>query len=115
MPVAELVAAGVPAPRAEGLAKLDPGVMTAVLDQSGFAGWDTDAYLRAIDCPVVLEHGDRDSPDGIASVIYAGELERAMPLIKRCTVLHIPGTGHIPWVMQEQRFYDELRRFIEGA
>ena len=112
-PVAELIAAGVPAFRADTVAKLDPGVMTAVLDRSGFEGWDTDAYLRAMECPVVLEHGDRDAAGGMASAIYPGELERAVPLIRNCTVLHMAGTGHIPWLTQEQRFYDELRRFID--
>jgi len=112
-PAAELIAAGTPTLRAESVSKLDPGVMTAVLDQSGFAGWDTDAYLRAIECPVVLEHGDREGVGGMASAIYAGELDRALPLIRNCTVLHMTGTGHIPWLTQEQRFYDELRRFIE--
>jgi pimeloyl-ACP methyl ester carboxylesterase len=112
-PLAELIAAGVPAFRAESVAKLDPGVMTMTLDRSGFAGWDTDAYLRAIECPVVLEHGDRDGAGGMGSAIYPGELDRALPLIRNCTVLHMAGTGHIPWLTQEQRFYDELRRFID--
>jgi pimeloyl-ACP methyl ester carboxylesterase len=108
-PVDELVAAGVPPQRAEAVSKLDPGVLNATLDQSAFAGWDTDALLRAIECPVVLEHGDRDS----GSVIYPGERERATALIHRCTVLHMPGTGHAPWLNDPEAWYKELRSFIK--
>jgi len=110
-PIAELLRTGMPPFRAEAMTRLDPGVMTAVLDQSGFAGWDTDAYLRAIECPVVLEHGDREH----GSVIHPGELERATPLLRNGRTLHLPGTGHLPWLTEEARFYEELRRFIEEA
>jgi pimeloyl-ACP methyl ester carboxylesterase len=114
-PVAELVAAGVPEIRAASLTLLDPGVMRATLDQSGFAGWDTDALLRAIECPVVLEHGDREGPGAemMASVIHAGELERAIPLLRNGRALHLAGTGHMPWMAREADFFAELRRFIE--
>jgi pimeloyl-ACP methyl ester carboxylesterase len=115
MPVAELVAAGVPELRAASVTLLDPGVMRATLDQSGFADWDTDALLRAIECPVVLEHGDREGhgAETMASVIYDGELERAAPLLRNGRVLHLAGTGHAPWMTREADFYAELRRFIE--
>jgi pimeloyl-ACP methyl ester carboxylesterase len=89
--------------------------MAMVNDQSAFPEWDTDAYLRAIECPVVLEHGDRDwdESQGMASAIYEGELERATPLVKDLRVLHIPGTGHLPWATSEAaRFYAELASFI---
>jgi pimeloyl-ACP methyl ester carboxylesterase len=110
-PVAELVAGGMPPPRAEMVSKLDPGVMQMTVDQSGFAGWDTDAFLRAIDCPVVLEHGDRDQ----GSVIYPGEIERATALLHHGTLLHMAGTGHAPWFTDRDRFFAELTRFIETA
>jgi len=108
-PVAELIAAGLPPPRAEMVAKLDPGVLRMTVDQTAFAGWDTDAYLRGIECPVVLEHGDRD----LGSVIYPGELERAAALIRNGTVLHLAGTGHAPWFNDGDRFFAALRSFIQ--
>jgi pimeloyl-ACP methyl ester carboxylesterase len=114
LPLDELLATGMPPARAEALTRLDPGVMAAVNDQSGFAGWDTDAYLSAIRCPVLLEHGDREGldPAGLPSVIHEGELERAVALLKDVRVLHLPGTGHAPWMAAEAAFYAELSRFI---
>jgi pimeloyl-ACP methyl ester carboxylesterase len=110
-PVAELVAGGMPPEWAARVTKLDPGVMSMIVDQSGFAGWDTDAFLSRIECPVVLEHGDRDQ----GSVIYPGELERATSLIRGCTVLHLAGTGHAPWMNDRDCFFAELSRFVESA
>jgi pimeloyl-ACP methyl ester carboxylesterase len=108
-PVDELVAAGVPPPRAEAIAKLDPGVLRMTVDQSAFDGWDTDSYLRAIECPVVLEHGDRD----LGSAIYPGELERASALVSRCTVLRIADTGHAAWVTKKDEWDAALQSFIQ--
>ena len=70
-----------------------------------------DACLDAIECPVVLEHGDRDAGE-FASVIYEGELERAVSHLRDVRVLHMPGTGHAPWMGAEAEFYGELSRFI---
>ena len=115
----ELIAAGVPAPRAEMLSRLDADVLGMVLDQSAFAGWDTDAFLRGIECPVVLQHGDRPfaappgSPPGMASAIYPGELERAVALIRKCQVLHIPGTGHASWFTKPDEWSQALRSFVQ--
>jgi pimeloyl-ACP methyl ester carboxylesterase len=108
LPLAELLATGMPPIRAEEITRLDPEVMGMVNDQRAFAGWDTDAYLRAIECHVLLEHGDRE----LGSAIYAGEMERAVPLVKDIRVFHISGTGHIPWITREAEFYAELSRFI---
>ena len=100
--VAELLAGGMQPIRAEAISRLDGDVMRMVLDQSAFTGWDTDAYLRAIECPVVLEHGDRE----MGSAIYAGELERATPFIKNGRLLHLDGTGHVPWSQGVSRDVD---------
>jgi pimeloyl-ACP methyl ester carboxylesterase len=107
-PVAELTAAGVPAGRAESVSKLDPEVLPMLLDRTMFAGWDTDAFLSRIECPVVLEHGDR----ALGSAIYPGELERATALIKQCTVLHLEGSGHAPQFDGRERLLEALARFV---
>lgn len=107
-PVEELEREGVPPLRAEMVSRLDPAVMRMTLDGSAFEGWDTDAYLRKIQCPVLLEHGDRER----GSVIYPGEIERAMMHLRDVRVLHLAGTGHMPWIAGEADFFAELRRFI---
>ena len=113
LPLTDLLATGMPPIRAEALTRRDPGVMNAVNTQSGFVDWDTDALLEAIQCHVVLEHGDRDL-EGMASVIHEGELDRALSHLKDVRMLHIPGTGHAPWLGAENEFYAELSRFIAG-
>jgi len=110
-PLEELLAIGMPPIRAEAITRLDPGVMNAVNMRTGFANFDMDAYLEAIQCHVVLEHGDRDL-EGMASVIHEGELERAVSHMKDVRVLHMPGTGHAPWMNAEEAFYSELSKFI---
>ena len=109
-PVEALVAQGVPPMRAESMSKLDPATMQAVIDASAFPGWDTDDLLRRIECPVWFEHGDR----ALGSAIYAGELERATSLLKHCTVVHIEGTGHVPWFVDQQRFLIEVTKFLDA-
>jgi pimeloyl-ACP methyl ester carboxylesterase len=112
--VEELVSKGVPPFRAQDLAKLDPGTMAMVLDDSAFDGWDTDALLRGIQCPVVLQHGDRPFEGaGGASAIYEGDLDRVMALIRNCEVVHIAGTGHVAWLTKPDEWNQALRRFIQ--
>jgi pimeloyl-ACP methyl ester carboxylesterase len=109
MSVPDLIAAGVPPQRAEAVARLDPGVLNMTIDESAFAGWDTDALLRRIECPVTLEHGDRD----LGSAIYPDEHERAIALIRHCTVLHMPGTGHAPWMNKPEEWQQAMREFVQ--
>jgi pimeloyl-ACP methyl ester carboxylesterase len=109
MSVDDLVAAGVPPQRAEAVHRLDPSVLLMTVDQSAFAGWDTDAYLRRIECPVTLEHGDRD----LGSAIYPGEHERATALIRHGTVLHMAGTGHVPWMNKPEEWQLAMRDFVQ--
>jgi pimeloyl-ACP methyl ester carboxylesterase len=59
---------------------------------------------------VTLEHGDREGMP--PSVIYDGEVERATRLLKDVRVLHMPGTGHVPWLDAEAEFFAELSAFI---
>ena len=114
LPLDEQLSLGTPPAFAGHWAQLDPNTMKMVNDGTAFAGWDTVACLRAIDCPVVLEHGDREGiPEGdIPSALAEGDLERAQPLLKNVRVLHMPGTGHVPWFGAEAAFYAELSAFI---
>jgi pimeloyl-ACP methyl ester carboxylesterase len=115
-PVQELIDAGLPPFVARMRSSLDPETMAMVLDGSAFEGWDTDELLRRISCPAVLQHGDRSfqDPSGLPSLIYPGEMERAVPLIRNCSVLHMAGTGHVPWLNQPDEWNGALRDFLEA-
>lgn len=110
-PATDLISAGVPAPRAEALSKLDATMMPMAVDSTMFAGWDTDAYLRTIECPITLEHGDND----LGSAIYPGELARASGLLRDVQVLHLEGTGHRPQLEAREVLLDAVRRFIRES
>jgi pimeloyl-ACP methyl ester carboxylesterase len=113
-PVAELLETGMAPVRAEMVSRLDPGVMSAVLDGSAFAGWDTDDLLSRMQCPAALQHGDRvvEGLLGMGSAIYPGELDRARAAMRNGSVLHIPGTGHAAWVTKPDEWAEALRGFI---
>jgi pimeloyl-ACP methyl ester carboxylesterase len=114
-PMQTLIDAGLPPFLAQMRTKLDPGTMAMVLDGSAFEGWDTDDLLRRVTCPVTLQHGDRSfqDPAGLASLIYDGELKRATALIRNCTVLHMAGTGHVPWLTNGDEWNQALGAFIQ--
>lgn len=109
LPVEELIARGVPAERAPAISKLDPAVMAQTLDGTFGEGWDTDAFLSRIECPVLLQHGDRE----LGSAIYPGEIERAAARLKRGRIERIAGTGHAPWLQAREEFEALVRRFLE--
>ena len=113
-PFDELVAGGLPANQgAATVSKLDGNAVAAVLDGTAFDGWDTDTLLRAMECPVLLEHGERGSGKGVgASAIYEGEIERATACIRQCTVVEIKGSGHIPMVQQPEEFNRVASEFV---
>jgi pimeloyl-ACP methyl ester carboxylesterase len=112
--VEELVAAGLTGQPALTVSQLDGNVLAYTLDGRAFAGWDTDTLLRRIECPVWLEHGERGEAGGMAkSAIYEGELERATPLIRHCTVVEIKGSGHVPMVQQREEFMRVASAFVQ--
>jgi pimeloyl-ACP methyl ester carboxylesterase len=120
-PVDEIVAsapqnqpAAVLSAMASQLNKLDEQTLWQMLEGTAFEGWDTDVLLRRVNCPILLEHGERAYGAGIAaSALYEGEVERAAALLRNCTVVQIEGSGHIPMVQQPQRFAEVLTSFIQ--
>lgn len=112
--VDELVELGLPNQVALAVSTFDGNAVGAVLDGDAFDGWDTDALLARIHCPVLLEHGERNVMLGTsASAIYEGELDRAVALIGDCTVAEIKGSGHIPMMQQPGEFRRLVRAFID--
>jgi pimeloyl-ACP methyl ester carboxylesterase len=114
-PVDEVVAGGLPAHQgAANVSKLDGEAVAYDLDGRAFEGWDIEAMLQRLRCPVLLEHGERGVGEGLgASTIYEGEIERASALIKNCTVVQIKGSGHIPMAQQPEEFARVTADFIQ--
>jgi pimeloyl-ACP methyl ester carboxylesterase len=111
-PIDELLAAGLPERMTRSLSKVDGRTFAQLIDNSAAEGWDTDALLRLIDCPVLLQHGERSHP-GMGSALYAGEVERAAACLRNGTIFEIKGSGHVPMIEQPEAFYAAVARFIE--
>lgn len=109
-PVEELVAGGMIDGRAEQLAKFDGEALAAMLDGSALKGYETDALLVRIRCPVLLMHGEVER----GSAILEGELERAASNIAHVEVVAIEGAGHNLHVEQRDAFVEAVRRFLAG-
>lgn len=99
-PQEDLVKENIPPGRARQVSSLDPEAMAMCLDGSMFRGCDVDALLAAVRCPVVLQHGERE----LGSMIYPGELERAVSHIDNCMVMNIVGSGHTAWLVKPEEF-----------
>jgi pimeloyl-ACP methyl ester carboxylesterase len=97
-------------PFAANLADMDPDAIGQVLSGACADGWETDALLRQIRCPVLLEYGELE----LGSAIYPGEVERAKAQLANCTAVEIKGSGHTPQMQQTERFYEVFSEFIRG-
>ncbi len=109
-PVAELVAGGMVEGRAEQLAKFDGAALAGMIDGSALEGYETDALLARIRCPVLLMHGEV----GLGSAILEGEADRAASNIANVEVVAIAGAGHSPHVEQRDAFVAAVGGFLAG-
>lgn len=67
------------------------------------------AHGRAIDCPVLLLHGDYDPrPAAAISAALAG-------VVRDFRAVILPRCGHLPWLERHARsvFFDHLRRALD--
>jgi pimeloyl-ACP methyl ester carboxylesterase len=108
-PIAELVAAGQTEGRARTLNLLDPAVLDFILAGAFSEGWDSDALLRRIECPVLLQHGEQS----LGSVLYEGEVERAAAHLTHVTIAELKGTGHSALVANPDGLLRLFSSFIE--
>jgi pimeloyl-ACP methyl ester carboxylesterase len=108
-PVAELIAAGQTEGRARTLNLLDPTVLDFILSGALNEGWDTDALLQRIECPVLLQHGEQS----LGSVLYEGEVERATAYIKYVTIAELKGSGHSALVANPDGLLTLFSSFID--
>ena len=87
---------------------MDPDAVGHVLSGAFADGWDTDALLLEIRCPVLLEYGEL----ALGSAIYEGELDRAKSQLADCMAVEIKGSGHIPQMQQTEQFYAVFSDFV---
>lgn len=76
--------------RATTLSQLDPDVLTLVLEDRAKEGYDQDACLQAIACPVLLLQGNPD----LGGALSDGDAQHAANLLRRGVYLRLPEAGH---------------------
>ncbi len=80
------------------LADLDPEVLTTLLEERWMEGYDVEPILSAVTCPVLLLRAD-DQCGGMLPRRTAEEMAARM---KDCTLIDLPGTGHLlHWMATE--------------
>src|SRR5262245_685796 len=94
--------------RARSLHRMDPAVLESLLDGSQFDGFDVDATLAGITCPVRLLAGDV----ACGGVIAQADVERLATVIPRYAHRTLPGVGHFIHHTAPAEYADEVRTFV---
>jgi pimeloyl-ACP methyl ester carboxylesterase len=90
------------------LGQIDPGVLTAILENRARDGYELAARLRRIVCPVLLQQGNVD----LGAAIDDARVARARSLLARCTFEHFPDVGHGIHSQQPFAFCRSVRAFL---
>ncbi len=76
---------------AESFSRLDPAVLVPITDGGWMEGYDTDAILRGVRCPVALLQGD----EACGGMLIDSDAERVrLALGSSCERVRFPGCGH---------------------
>jgi pimeloyl-ACP methyl ester carboxylesterase len=94
---------------AECLSKADPEVFTFILDERAVEGYDVDALLRQVSCPVLLLKGD-PALMGLEDKVA----ERAVALLPHGTLVGIQEAGHNIHRTQPKAAVQAVAHFLES-
>jgi pimeloyl-ACP methyl ester carboxylesterase len=76
--------------RAFSLHRLDPEVLTFVVEDRAKESFDLDALLRQITCPVLLLQGN----PALGGALLDADAQRAAGQLAHCTHVYLPNVGH---------------------
>jgi pimeloyl-ACP methyl ester carboxylesterase len=80
------------------LVMMDPEALIPLVEGRWLDGFDVEATLRQVRCPVLLLTGDYAA----GGMLPAAEARKVKDLLSRCTHLHLPGAGHhLHWTHAE--------------
>lgn len=95
------------------LSRLDPEVLTCVVEDRAREGYDLDALLRRIACPVLLLQGE----PALGGALADAEARHAAGLLARGTYVRLPDVGHLIHAAgdgQPQTFTRLVHGFLES-
>jgi pimeloyl-ACP methyl ester carboxylesterase len=90
------------------LSQMDPGVLTAMLEDRARDGYGLAGRLRRIACPVLLQQGNVE----LGAAVDDARVARARALLARCTFEHFPDVGHMIHPEQPFAFCRSVRAFL---
>jgi pimeloyl-ACP methyl ester carboxylesterase len=73
------------------LQDVDPDVLTPVLEGRWLEGYDVDMVSRAVQCPVLLLRGE----EHLGGMLPQADVAALTGRIADCTVVGVPGAGHL--------------------
>ena len=76
--------------RAETLSHVDPDVVLTILEDRHIEGYDTDALLRQIACPVLLIQGNPE----LGAALNDEDMKYMVERIQSCAIVHMQDVGH---------------------
>jgi pimeloyl-ACP methyl ester carboxylesterase len=88
------------------LRELDPDVLAPLIDGHWTDGYDVSAIFAGVTCPVLLLRADTDR----GGMLNRGEAEALAGAMKDCTLMDLPGVGHLLHWMAT----DTVTRFTLG-
>jgi pimeloyl-ACP methyl ester carboxylesterase len=97
--------------KAECLSILDPDVLSLIVEGHHTDGYDTEDLLPRISAPVLMIQGDPER----GGLLNDSEAQRMQSLLRDCTFVKMPGSGHEPHNRQTDKFLEIFKRFFDGS
>jgi hypothetical protein len=96
------------------LSEYDTDFSRATIEGDLSRGFDPEATLKRVACPMLLLRADasRHETWGLVGAIDDNDLERIVALVADLRYVQIPG-GHEIHMVQPRRYIDELMKFVD--
>ncbi len=95
---------------AAGLAKMDPDVLTPIVDGQWLEGYDVDAVTRGIRCPTLVLQADRAA----GGMLTDADATRLDDTVADCATITFPGIGHLIHWSATERLLGATTAFLES-
>ncbi|MGH9579719.1 MAG: alpha/beta fold hydrolase [Terriglobales bacterium] len=95
---------------AQTYSQFDPEVLTTILDGGATEGWDAEAMLQKITCPVLLLQANPAYGGGMTDA----DVRRAMALLPRATHVRLNDFGHLLHLEHAEPVARAISHFLES-
>jgi pimeloyl-ACP methyl ester carboxylesterase len=92
------------------LKQVDPEVFEPILAGAWLEGYDLEALLRRVRCPVLLLQADQST----GGMLWEDDTDTVLSLLTDCTHVRLPGVGHLIHWMQTETTLRLVTTFLES-